>query len=158
MPRLTWIGMSIVGVVVALVISTAHMRAADAPATAAGPTSHSAIDPIITELVNLAGEGRIDQMLDRIGATPEPDREAIERARERLMVVYNNAGKYHGFDVAGFKSLTPRFQVAYVLAYYDRRPVMYEIGFYQLDGKWRPQTFNVETDFRAVLDTMPLQK
>src|SRR5579862_3160127 len=103
MRRVSWIGLLAVSMIVTYAITTAHMRAraADAvpvaAATAPAAVSHADIDPMIGELVNLAGEGRIDQMLDRIGPTPEPDREAIEHARERLMAVYNNFGKYRGF-------------------------------------------------------------
>jgi hypothetical protein len=130
-------------------------RAADAPAPV---SSHAALDPTIADLVKLAGEGRADQMLLRIGPIPDDERDATERTREYLVNLYANGGKYSGYDIAGVKQLTPRFQIAYVLVYFEKRPVLFEFGFYQVDGVWRPQTFRVESDFKSLLDTMPLQK
>jgi hypothetical protein len=137
---------------------TASAIAADPTAKPAAANDRTIIDAAAGEMVKLVGEGRIDQMLDRIGPTLETEREEYERQRERLIAVYGNAGKYSGFDIAGFKALTPRFQVEYVLVYFEKRPVLFEFGFYQVDGKWRPQHVRVETDFKALLDTLPLQK
>jgi hypothetical protein len=140
----------------ALIVASAI--AADPPAKPAVPNDRTTIDAAAGEMVKLVGQGRIDQMLDRIGPVLESDRADYEQQRERMVAVYSNAGKYSGFDIAGYKALTPRFQVEYVLVYFEKRPVLFEFGFYQVDGKWRPQHVRVETDFKALLDTLPLQK
>ena len=126
-------------------------------AIAADP-ARAALDPRIADLVGLVSNGQIDAMLERIGPVGELERPALEETRERLVHLYSNAGKYSGFDVAGYKALTPRFQVAYVLVYFEKRPVLLVFGFYRAGDSWRPQTVHVETDFKTLLDTMPLQK
>lgn len=122
------------------------------------PAARAALEPKIAELVALVSDGRIDAMLARIGPIPEHERDAFEEQRQHLINLYSNAGKYSGFDVAGYKILTPRFQMAYVVVYFEKRPVLFEFGFYQVDDKWRPQTFHVETEFKSLLDPMPLQR
>jgi hypothetical protein len=146
--RLSWLA----AVAVACSILAPSVRAAEPPA------ARAALEPKIAELVALVSDGRIDAMLARIGPIPDHEREAFEEQRQHLVNIYSNAGKYSGFDVAGYKVLTPRFQVAYVVVYFDKRPVLFQFGFYQVDDKWRPQTFHVETDFKALLDPMPLQR
>ena len=145
-------GRVLFAMLVGCLILTAQARAAETP------PARAALDPRIADLVALVSEGRIDVMLERIGPVPEHERQAFEETRERLIHLYSNAGKYGGFDVAGYKTLTPRFQVAYVLVYFEKRPVLLQFGFYRVDDKWRPQTVHVETDFKVLLDTMPLQK
>ncbi|HWE04899.1 MAG TPA: hypothetical protein VG326_21005 [Tepidisphaeraceae bacterium] len=117
-----------------------------------------ALEAKVSELIDLIGNGRIDAMLDRIGPIPDPDRPAFEQIRQRLINLYGNAGKFGGFDIAGYKVLTPRFQVAYVMVYFDKRPALFEFGFYRVNDTWRPQTFAVETNFKALLDTLPMQR
>jgi hypothetical protein len=133
-------------------IVASFARAADPPA------ARAALDPKIADLVALVSEGRVDAMLERIGPIPDREREAFDETRQHLTNIYSNAGKYSGFDVAGYKTITPRFQVAYVLVYFEKRPVLFQFGFYRVDDKWRPQTFHVETDFKTLLETMPLQR
>ena len=135
------------------VLSTPALAAPDPLASV-----RAEIEPKIAELVSLVSKGRIDAMLELIGPVPDRDRQAFEETRERLMHLYSNAGKSSGFDIAGYKSLTPRFQVAYVLVYFEKRPVLLELGFYRVEDKWHPQTLHVETDFKALLDTLPLQR
>lgn len=130
---------------------TAHAAPAHDPAIAA-------IQPKVAELVDLISNGRVDAMLDRIGPIADDDRPKWEEARTYLINLYGNAGKCSGFDFAGFKPLTPRFYEVYVLVYFEKRPVLLDFGFYNIDNAWRPQTFHVETDFKPILDTMPLQK
>ena len=117
-----------------------------------------ALEPKVAELMDLIAKGRIDAMLDRIGPIPDRERQAFEEMRQRLMNLYSNAGKYDGFDIAGYKVLTPRFQVVYVLVYFDKRPALFEFGFYHVNDIWRPQTLALETNFKALLDTLPLQR
>ncbi len=97
-------------------------------------------------------------MLERIGPIPDRERQAWDETRQRLINLYGNAGKYSGFDIAGLKTLTPRYHAVYVLVYFEKRPVLFEFGFYFVDDAWRPQTFRLATDFKEILDTMPMQK
>lgn len=131
---------------------------ASASRAADPPPARAALDPKIADLVALIGDGRVDAMLERIGPVPDPDRPAFEETRQHLINIYSNAGKYSGFDVAGYRTLTPRLQVAYVVVYFEKRPVLLQFGFYNVDNKWRPQTFQVETDFKVLLETLPLQR
>ncbi|HZK81777.1 MAG TPA: hypothetical protein VFC46_11935 [Humisphaera sp.] len=117
-----------------------------------------ALEPKVTELLDLIGAGRVDAMLDRIGPIPDRERNAFEGTRQLLINLYGNSGKYGGFDIAGYKVLTPRFQIAYVLVYFDKRPILFEFGFYRVNDIWRPQTFALETNFKALLDTLPMQR
>jgi hypothetical protein len=120
--------------------------------------ARTALEPKVSELVDLIGKGRIDAMIDRIGPVPDTDRLYYEQTRQRLINLYSSAGKYDGFDIAGYKVLTPRFQIAYALVYFDKRPVLFEFGFYRINDTWRPQTMAVETNFKTLLDTLPLQR
>lgn len=139
-------------VAVACLLLASSVGAADPPA------ARAALEPKIAELVALVSDGRIDAMLARIGPIPEHEHDAFEEQRQHLTTLYSNAGKYSGFDVAGYKTLTPRFQIAYVVVYFEKRPVLFEFGFYQVDDVWRPQTFHFNTDFKALVDPMPLQR
>src|SRR5436305_1641462 len=77
---------------------------------AADPAARAALEPKVTELVSLVSEGRIDAMLGRIGPIPDHERETFEQIRQHLSNIYSNAGKYSGFDIAGYKTLTSRYQ------------------------------------------------
>jgi hypothetical protein len=138
-------------------ISEVNQRcpAAEPPGAA---IARPALEPKVADLIDFIAKGRIDAMLDHIGPIPDRERQAFEETRQRLLNIYSNAGKFGGHDIAGYKVLTPRFQVVYVLVYFDKRPVLFEFGFYNVNDAWRPQTFALETNFKALLDTLPMQR
>jgi|SRR6185437_1123639 len=147
---------NILGITAILLCNLFSSRALAAPDLLAGV--RSGVEPKIADMISLLSDGRVDAMIEKIGPIPEHDREAFEQTRERLIHLYSTAGKYQGFDMVGYKTLTPRFHVAYVLVYFEKRPVMLAFGFYRVDDKWRAQTLAVETDFKALLETLPLQR
>lgn len=136
----------------ALLLACATTRA-DAPADV-----RAQLEPQVAELVGMVGDGRLQALVDRIAPMADADRKTFDETHDRLVEFTGTSGKYSGFDVVGYKHVTPRFVVAYVLVYFQKRPLLLHLGFYQVDNQWRPQYLRVETDFHDLLESLPLQR
>lgn len=145
-------------VVAAALGSVMTSRPASAQTAAQLAAGKAAIEPEVADLVKFFTDGRIDAMMERLDSATESEREAIEKTRIRLGHLYGNSGHYSGFDIAGYKPLTARYIVTYAMVYFEKRPVMLEIGFYRVGDHWRAHALTAETDFRPILESLPLQK
>ena len=157
-PKLRRTSLMIVLAIVAVFTLFPTRKSSPAAEPAVSAIARPALEPKVAELIDFITNGRIDAMLDRIGPIPDRERQAFDETRQRLINLYGSSGKYGGYDIAGYKVLTPRFQVAYVLVYFDKRPILFEFGFYRVNDVWRPQTFSLETNFKALVDTLPMQR
>ena len=52
------------------------------------------------------------------------------------------------------QTLSERYHEVYVLAYFEKEPILFEFGFYRPGEAWQVQRFKVRPDLGTFLDTL----
>jgi hypothetical protein len=130
------------------------------PAAAAGPGDavSTELRPQVQELLALYGQGKIDDMLQRMPVAPAQNRDDFENLRRELIGLTNVAGRYQGFDIVTSLPLSGRYCELYVLAYFEKEPILFDFGFYKAGDAWQVQRFKVRPDIDTFLDAMLARK
>jgi len=114
--------------------------------------------PRVEELLTLYSQGKIDDMLQRMPIAPAQTRDEFDNLRRELIALTGIAGRYLGFDIITSQALTERYHEVYVLAYFEKEPILFEFGFYKPGEVWQVQRFKVEPDLGPFLETMLARK
>lgn len=118
--------------------------------------------PQVDQYLTLFGQGKIDEMLQRMPLPSGASRDEFETQRRQLAALYASAGRYSGFDVVGFQPLSSRYYQVYAIAYFEKQPALFEFGFYHPKAErandWQVQHFHMRTDFTQFLDLLPVQR
>ena len=114
--------------------------------------------PKVEELLTLYGQGKIDELLQRMPVAPAENRDEFENLRRDLIGLTSIAGRYLGFDIVASETLSDRYHEIYVLAYFENKPILFEFGFYRPAEIWQVQRFKVKTDLGPFLDTLLARK
>ena len=83
------------------------------------------------ELLTLYSQGKIDDMLQRMPIVPAAKPRRVWEPCRELISLTSIAGRYLGFDIINAQSLTERYHEVYVLAYFEKEPILFEFGFVQ---------------------------
>ena len=138
-----------------LLLSTHHPAAtqADDGLTLPLATPEETVAPIMAQI----GAGKIDEavaMMDGLNAQPN----LKEAARDRLLHLRDEQGKYRSYDIAAVQKFTSQFQTLDVMAYYDLQPVLLRFHFYrsQLDPsvKWTILGFQETSSLQEIVDIL----
>jgi hypothetical protein len=152
----------VVACIVSVVVAWCVFRAwhGNEPAAAAGPgeTITAELRPKVQELLTLYGQGKIDDMLQRMPVAPAETRDDFDNLRRELIGLTSIAGRYEGFDIVTSLALSGRYYELYVLAYFEKEPILFEFGFYKPADAWQVQCFKVRPDLNTFLDTMLARK
>ena len=108
--------------------------------------------PKVEELLSLYSQGKIDDLLQRMPVAPAESRDDFENLRRDLIGLTGVAGRYLGFDIVASETLSDRYHEVYVLAYFEKEPILFEFGFYRPGAAWQVQRFKVETDLGPFLE------
>jgi len=114
--------------------------------------------PKVEELLSLYSQGKIDDLLQRMPVAPAESRDDFENLRRDLIGLTGVAGRYLGFDIVASETLSDRYHEVYVLAYFEKEPILFEFGFYRPADAWQVQRFKVKTDLGPFLDTLLARK
>ena len=134
------------------IVSQTRLRAAEVPADI-----RQSLTTKIDALMPLLAQSKFDQLLQQVGMTSDPDREEYTTIRAQLSNLPQLAGRYKDDEIVGYKSLGSRYQTVYVLGYYEKIPVMFEFDFYKSTDQWQPLKLRVETNFKTLIDALPLE-
>ena len=110
--------------------------------------------PRVEELLTLYSQGKFDDMLQRMPVAPAQTRDEFDSLRHDLVAVSTIAGRYLGFDIVTSQTLSDRYYEIYVMAYFEKEPVLFEFGFYRPADTWQVQRFKFRTDLGTFLDTL----
>jgi hypothetical protein len=110
--------------------------------------------PRVEELLTLYSQGKVDDMLQRMPVAPAQTRDEFDSLRHDLVAVSTIAGRYTGFDIVRSRTLSDRYYELYVLAYFEKEPVLFEFGFYRPADTWQVQRFKFRTDLGPFLDAL----
>ncbi len=141
-----------------ILILTALLFPGGRAVCAASPEARKAMSAKIGGLMPLIGQAKYDTLLQQVGMTSDPDHGEYDEVRRTLVDLSDWAGKYSDFEVVGYKSLGSRYETVYVMAYFQKAPVLFQFSFYSVGGDWQPLRLRVQASFRDVLDPMPLEK
>ena len=127
---------------------------------AAEPTAddHDTLSNKVTDLMSLVSARKVDDLLQRVGATADPNRANYDSLRSSLTDLPNFAGKYVDSEIVGYKNLGSRYEVVYVMANFQKLPVLFEFDFYKTNNDWQPLKLRTATNFQTVVDALPMEK
>ncbi len=151
----------IVSVAIAICVVRAwhgNESAARAQPARQGDAVSRELRPKVEELLALYGQGKIDDMLQRMPVGTGETRDDFDNLRRELIGLTSIAGRYQGFDIVTSTTLSDRYHEIYVLAYFEKEPILFEFGFYRLADAWQVQRFKVRPDLDTFLDTMLARK
>jgi hypothetical protein len=114
--------------------------------------------PKVEELLSLYGQGKIDDLLQRMPVAPADNRDEFDSLRRELIGLTGVAGRYLGFDIVALETLSDRYHEVYALAYFEKEPILFEFGFYRPGEAWQVQRFKVKTDLGPFLDALLARK
>ena len=141
---------------VLLIVAGSLMQA---EAFAAEPAEvKTALKAKVAALMPLVAAGKYDTLLQQVGMTADPNRTEYDALREQVSRLSDIGGKYVDFEVVGYKALGTRYQTVYAMAYFQKLPVLFEFGFYYVNGDWQPLRLKVDLNFQSLLDTLPLER
>jgi hypothetical protein len=159
------IGRPMVVCIVSLVVALCVLRPwrGNEPAAAAQPARsadavRTDLRPKVEELLALYSQGKIDDLLQRMPVPPADTRDEFENLRRELIGLTGIAGRYLGFDIVASETLSDRYHEVYVLAYFEKEPILFEFGFYRPADAWQVQRFKVKTDLGPFLDVLLTRK
>ena len=116
-------------------------------------TPEETVAPIMAQI----GAGKIDEavaMMDGLNSQPN----LKEAARDRLLHLRDEQGRYRSYDIAAVQKFTKQFQTLDVMAYYDLQPVLLRFHFYraQLDPsvKWTILGFQETSSMQEIVDIL----
>ena len=139
--------------VVYLVVHRIPVSRADDGLSVLAASPSEAIDQIMVQI----GAGKIDDaisMMDGLNTQPT----LRDAARDRLLRLRDEQGKYRGYDIAAVQRFTPQFQTFDIMAYYDLQPVLLHFHFYraQMDGssKWAILGFQETASLQELVDIL----
>jgi len=141
---------SLIFVIALLVPLIAHHVKAQDAAGAPVPSPNDIIDQFMTQV----GQNQIDNAVSVMDGL-KIDADLKQSARNDLIRVQSDQGRYHGYEIADTERFTNRFQTIDVLAYYDQQPALFRFHFYRPDtqnnGKWDILGFQVHTDLPEIV-------
>ena len=120
--------------------------------------SHPDLRPQVDQYLSLFGQGKIDDMLQRM---PLPAAAAATSSRTCGPSSPPSSAPPAATpaSTSSASSPCPRATARSTSsAYFEKEPALFQFGFYRPNNEWQVQHFRLRTDFAQFLDLLPVQR
>ena len=78
--------------------------------------------------------------------------------KKKFSLIYGSFGKHDGSEIFGYKQISPRAVVFYVLSHYENNLLQYTYGFELWKGEWKLHGFGMLDNMDDMARSQPIER